>query len=83
MSNNDHNLLNFLKQNALFTNSPSKSGRKSKSRSKDKNIDSKNSPTKNKDIFYEDTYNKNKNFSQPMDFNFNAHVEPIKTYAPF
>lgn len=51
MSNNDHSLLNFLKTNSLFTQSPTKNGlRQSKSRSKDKS-NSKNTPTKNRNNF--------------------------------
>lgn len=54
MSNND-NLLTFLKKNSLF-NSPSKNGsRKSKSRSKD-NSESRKTPTRNKETFFEDPY---------------------------
>lgn len=52
-SGNDNNLLTFLKKNSLFTNSPTKNARKSKSRSKDKLTDSKFTPSK--DPYQEET----------------------------
>jgi hypothetical protein len=48
MSNTDNNLLTFLKKNSLFTNSPVKNPRKSKSRSKDKMAESKIAPVKSR-----------------------------------
>ena len=82
MSNNDKNLLNFLKQNSLFTNSPSKNGlRKSKSRSKDKN-ESKGTPTKPRDAYLEDPYQKTRSFAPQDNYRPQDNYKPQGNFRP-
>jgi hypothetical protein len=84
MSNNDHSLLNFLKTNSLFNQSPTKNGlRQSKSRSKDKS-NSKNTPTKNRNTFEEEDYRRgNKLFAPNFEANFNSQQEAYRQPEPY
>jgi hypothetical protein len=82
MSTADNNLLTFLKKNSLFTNSPTKNGSrksKSKSRSKDKMTESKMTPTKPREPFFEDykprTYVPPEQLA-PLESNNNARFAP-------
>ena len=82
MSSNDNSLLNFLKTNSLFTQSPNKNTlRKSKSRSKDKS-NSINTPTKNKEIINEDINRRSKLFDSPSEQKYGIYPEPYKNYTP-
>ena len=84
MSNNDHSLLNFLKTNSLFNQSPTKNGlRQSKSRSKDKS-NSKNTPTKIRNTFEEEDYRRgNKLLTPSFEVNFNSQQETYRQSEPY
>lgn len=80
MSTGDNSLLNFLKSNSLFNQSPTKNGlRKSKSRSKDKS-NSINTPTKNREVVNEDQNRRNKLFDSPNEQKYGINPEPYNNY---